>query len=76
MSDTSSTDILNQIRAELSKLEDDPINIDGVSLKPSQCYHLETDPAHVLFNTNCPESLKEKVMAILDKYSQRNEASS
>jgi hypothetical protein len=76
MSDTSSTDILNQIRAELSKLEDDSINIDGVSLKPSQCYHLETDPAHVLFNTNCPESLKEKVMAILDKYSQRNEARS
>lgn len=76
MADSSSPDILNLIKGELAKLEDEPIILDGISLKPSQCYHLETNPAHVLFNTNCPDSLKEKVQAILDKYSDRNEARS
>ena len=74
MDDNTTMDVMNRIRQELEKLEDEPVQIDGVSLKPSQCYHLEADPAHVLFNTNCPDSLKEKVQAILDKYSERNEA--
>jgi len=74
MNDNSPTDVLERIRQELEKLENETVQIDGVSLKPSQCYHLETEPAHVLFNTNCPDSLKEKVQAILDKYSEKNEA--
>lgn len=63
-----STELLYQVQAELAKLDHELVEIDGKQLKPSQCYHLETDPAHVLFNTNCPESLKEKIQAILFKY--------
>lgn len=60
--------IRNQVQAELDQLDRDAVVIDGKTLKPSQCYHFDTDPAHVLFNTNCPEELRRKVQAILAKY--------
>ena len=60
--------ILNQVQAELDRLDQDPVLIDGKKLKPSQCYHFEADPTHVLFNTNCPDELRQKVQAILSKY--------
>jgi hypothetical protein len=60
--------IRNQVQAELEQLDRDMVLVDGKKLKPSQCYHFDTDPAHVLFNTNCPEDLRHKVQAILSKY--------
>jgi hypothetical protein len=60
--------LLNQMRAELASLDTDKIKIDGKWLKPSQCYHLGVNPGHILFNTNCPDTLKEKIQSILSKY--------
>lgn len=68
MSHSLSTDLLNKVQAELDELDYDLVEIEGKLLRPSQCYHLETNPAHVLFNTNCPDTLKEKVQSILHKY--------
>lgn len=53
---------------ELQDLDKELVEIDGNSLKPSQCYHFETDPVHMLFNTNCPEGLKRKIESILSKH--------
>jgi hypothetical protein len=60
--------ILTQLQAELDALDNDPIEVDGQQMKASQCYHLDVSPAHVLFNTNCPDTLKEKINRILAKY--------
>jgi hypothetical protein len=54
--------------SELAELDREPVLVDGKTLKPSQCYHVGTDPTHVLFNTNCPDELKEKVNRVLAKY--------
>jgi hypothetical protein len=67
--------IVEKLKAELGELDRDAVIIDGIHLKPSQCYHFDTDPVHVLFNTNCPDSLKEKVQAILLKYTPPDESS-
>jgi hypothetical protein len=61
-------DIINRIQAELNELDANPVEIDGKKLKPSQCYHFNVSPAHVLFNTNCPDSLRQRVEEILAKY--------
>lgn len=68
--------VLEQVKAELNLLESETIEVDGLQLKPSQCYHLGMDPAHVLFNTNCPDMLKERVSAILTKYAADHESGS
>lgn len=54
--------------AELEALDNELVEVDGKKLKPSQCYHLELDPMHILFNSNCPESLKEKINSILKRF--------
>ena len=61
-------DVAGKVKAELDELDRELIEVDGNRLKPSQCYHFDVSPVHVLFNTNCPDSLKEKVRAILSKY--------
>lgn len=63
-----STDIVKKIRTELNELDQSPVQIDGMTIKPSQCYRFSVDPMHVLFNTNCPDTLRKKVEAILSKY--------
>ena len=64
-------DMLEKVKAELGELDRHLVEIGGKKLKPSQCYRFEADPAHILFNTNCPEDLKQKIQAILSKYSLR-----
>ena len=59
---------IDALKKELEELDKELIDIDGNKLKPSQCYRFETDPAHMLFNTNCPDSLKQKLQFILSKY--------
>ncbi|MGZ8517451.1 MAG: hypothetical protein ACXWWD_08880, partial [Chitinophagaceae bacterium] len=63
-----SPDILEKIKAELGELDRQFVEIEGKRLKPSQCYRFDLDPAHILFNTNCPDDLKKKVQSILSKY--------
>jgi hypothetical protein len=62
------TDSIERIKAELFELDDELVTADGVQLKPSQCYHFEADPLHVLFNTNCPDELKQKVEEIISRH--------
>ena len=66
-SNTTTTNI-ERIQAELEALENQLVEIEGRSVKPSQCYRFETSPAHLMFNTNCPDNLRQQVQAILDKY--------
>ena len=68
MSKSLPVDLMEKLKFELGELDRHFVEIDGRQLKPSQCYRFEVDPAHVLFNTNCPEGLKEKIQAILSKY--------
>ncbi|HTD94964.1 MAG TPA: hypothetical protein VK644_14160 [Chitinophagaceae bacterium] len=63
-----SQELIDKINAELIALDRDLVEIDGQRIKPSQCYRFEVKPTHILFNTNCPDSLKQKVQAILSKY--------
>ena len=71
-----SPDILERVKAELGDLDRQFIEIDGKRLKPSQCYRFDVNPAHVLFNTNCPDELKKKIHAILSKHLTFNEGRS
>lgn len=73
MNTSFSPEIIEKVKNELDQLDLDSIEVDGVALKPSQCYHFGLSPAHVLFNTNCPDTLKEKVQSILSKYTDNNE---
>ena len=59
---------IERIQAELSRLDREMVDADGVQLKPSQCYHFEINPLHVLFNTNCPDELKQKIRNIISKH--------
>jgi hypothetical protein len=59
---------LEKIKAELMQLDRDLVEADGIRLKPSQCYHFETNPLHVLFNTNCPDALRQKVQDIISRH--------
>jgi len=68
-------DSLQELRSALLDLDSEMVEVDGLKLKPSQCYRLETNPAHVLFNTNCPQDLKEKIQALLAKYLVHDEGS-
>ncbi len=60
---------------ELKGLDKELVEIGGLHLKPSQCYHFETDPVHILFNTNCPDDLRQKIQDILTKYLPGDESS-
>ena len=74
MRKTLSPDKIRKLKAELSELERDFVQIDGVRLKPSQCYRFNADPVNILFNTNCPESLKKKINSIIAKYTRTEES--
>ena len=72
----TSKDMLEKVKVELGELDRFYVEIDGKKLKPSQCYRFDVDPAHVLFNTNCPDELKKRVQSILSKYLTFNEGRS
>jgi hypothetical protein len=57
-----------RIRAELAELDKQEIIVDGIKLKPSECYRFDLSPNHVLFNTNCPDELKKRVQNIIYKH--------
>jgi len=66
--------MIEKMKRELGELERQFVNIDGKKIKPSQCYRFDVDPVHLLFNTNCPESLKQKIQAIISKYTRIDES--
>ncbi|MCW3116711.1 MAG: hypothetical protein JWM28_793 [Chitinophagaceae bacterium] len=64
----------NKLRDELENLDKEYVEMDGVRLKPSQCYRIANSSLHVIYNTNCPDSLKEKIQSILSKYTGQDES--
>lgn len=62
------TTMFSRMQAELKKLDQEMVEVEGNSLKPSQCYRVTTYPVRILFNTNCPDSLRAKINSILDRY--------
>lgn len=64
----NTTDIIDRLQAELDELDQHPVHLDGRQVKPSQCYRFQASPAHLLFNTNCPDDLRTRIQSIIDKY--------
>jgi hypothetical protein len=64
---------IDQLRDDLDNLNREWMDIEGSELSANQCYHLETNPPHFLFNTNCPETLQQKLNGILHKYFPKHE---
>jgi hypothetical protein len=56
------------LQRELDRLDEEPVLLGGQLVKPSDCYRFSSNPPHVLYNTNCPEALMEKIEYILSKY--------
>jgi hypothetical protein len=65
---TQSLNVFSRVLTELKELDKESVEFDGIRMKPSQCYTLSLNPPHILFNTNCPDSLREKVLEIFRKY--------
>ncbi len=76
MRQSVSPDYLEELKAELRELDRQYVNIGRKKVKPSQCYRFNPDPAHLLFNTNCPDGLKAKLQEILSKYIKPDESNS
>ena len=66
---------IDQLRDDLDMLNREWMDIAGSNLSATQCYHLETNPPHFLFNMNCPDTLRQKLTGILHKYFPKNENS-
>jgi hypothetical protein len=58
----------SSIMKELELLDEDLIMLDSQRIKASQCFRLSGNPPKVIYNTNCPDYLKQKIAAILLKY--------
>ena len=67
------TNIEEKIMAELDELNKTPLEIDGRIFNPAACYQFSIHPPHFLYDTDCPDSLKEKIKAIISKYIIENE---
>lgn len=65
---------ISRLKTELAELDREWVDVDGMKMKPSQCYRFEARPAHVLFNTNCPDTLKNRIEALLAKYLPHDES--
>ena len=59
---------LDSLRDELDLLNKEWRDIKGSKLSANQCYHFETDPPHLLFNLNCPDTLRQKLQSLLSKH--------
>ena len=63
----------DELRYELESLDREYVEVRGIKLRPSQCFRITNKNFQVIFNSNCPGSLKEKVRSILAKYSGKGE---
>lgn len=59
---------LLKLKKELDELETGHVEVDGKTVKPSSCYYIGNNPAHILYNTNCPDMLRHTIEGILQKY--------
>jgi hypothetical protein len=61
------------LERELARLDEEMVLLGGQLVKPSSCYRFSASPPHVLYNTNCPDSLMAKIEYILAKYNSPDE---
>lgn len=61
------------LQQELQQLDEELVLLNNQLVKPSTCYRFTGNPPHVLYNTNCPETLMEKIEGILTKYKATHE---
>ncbi|MEO5684865.1 MAG: hypothetical protein ABIQ88_19640 [Chitinophagaceae bacterium] len=59
------------VMEDLALLDDELVLLEGMLIKPSQCFRLSGNPPQIIYNTNCPADLKAKVNAILLKHRSR-----
>lgn len=57
-----------RLRSELQELDKALFEINGMKMRPSQCYYFGLNPFHILYNTNCPDSIKTRVEEIISKF--------
>lgn len=57
-----------KLKAELDGLDLAYVEVEGKQVRPSSCYYVGETPAHILYNTNCPEMLRHTIEDILQKY--------
>lgn len=67
-------EFVEMLKEELRELDKETVELNGNPVLPSHCYRLELDPAHVLFNTNCPADLKDRIEGLLHKYYDSHES--
>lgn len=60
---------ISDLQAELNDLNNTFVEVDGRQLKAGDCYYFGTNPVHLLYNTNCPDTLKIIIEKIIAKYS-------
>ena len=51
----------------MEKLDQETVEMDGIRLEACKCYHYSLNPVHVLFNDNCPDSLKQNIRQIFEE---------
>lgn len=73
MQSSMTPEFLEMLQAELQELDRQYVSIGRKKLRPSQCYRIDVNPLHLLFNTNCPDELKRKLEAIVSKYTSTDE---
>ena len=59
---------IEKVQVELADLDRGFVSIRGKRVKPSQCYRFDADTGKILYNTNCPDGLKQKIQEILTKH--------
>lgn len=70
MTQSASDNSVAFILSELRKLDNESVMVRGKKMRPSQCYRLGLNPVHLMFNTNCPDTLKQKLRELLAKYTR------
>lgn len=56
------------IKGAMEALGNNTVVVDGVVTQACKCYYFSLNPPHVLFNDNCPETLKETIRSIFSYY--------
>ncbi len=55
------------IKQAMDELDNGNVVVNGMELAACKCYHYSLNPVHVLFNDNCPESLKQRIKEIFER---------
>ena len=57
-----------RLKMELAELEREWVKVGEREVKPSQCYRLSENPLRILYNADCPDSLKTRIEKLIRKH--------